>query len=280
MQIKKQLVSPKHLDNPIVLIEFDDSSKVNIAVAEATEKAIGNIINEYGEQSQILLIGRYNFDGYKLCNTGKFINLLNDKLKSEMYPKADITIMTAHRAKGLGFDNVIILNMFENKFGFPCQLEDDPIMKMVRYEDTSMPFAEERRLFYVALTRTKNRVFILTPKTKPSRFLIELIRDYGIEHSDELKMDKVDLFSLRCPDCSFPLKSEFNKNYGLHLWLCTNEPEICDFMSNSKSNLHDIWKCDKCDDGYMIVITKGERVFYGCTNYRIEKCSNSRSING
>jgi DNA helicase-4 len=46
--------------------------------------------------------------------------------------------MTAHSAKGLGFDNVILLNMFEGKFGFPCQLEDDPIMKLVRFEDNSI----------------------------------------------------------------------------------------------------------------------------------------------
>jgi DNA helicase-4 len=211
-QIKKQLISPKHLQNPIVLTEFDDGFKVNDAVAEATEQAIGDIIAEYGEQSSILLIERYNFDGFKLCTTGKFEKLASDRLKSEKYPKANITLMTAHSAKGLGFDNVIIINMFENRFGFPCQLEDDPIMKLVRYEDTSMPFAEERRLFYVALTRTKNRVYILTPKKKPSRFLIELINDYDILYTDDLNMDKVDLFSLRCPDCGYPLKYEFNKS--------------------------------------------------------------------
>lgn len=63
--------------------------------------------------------------------------------------------MTAHSSKGLGYDNVILINMFEGKFGFPCQIEDDPIIKLVTYEDNSMPFAEERRLFYVAMTRTK-----------------------------------------------------------------------------------------------------------------------------
>ena len=91
--------------------------------------------------------------------TGRFSDLPGNRIKSEKYPNADLTYMTAHSAKGLGFDNVILLNMYEGKFGFPCQLEDDPIMKLVRFEDTTMPFAEERRLFYVALTRTKNRVY-------------------------------------------------------------------------------------------------------------------------
>jgi len=280
-QIKKRLVSPKRLENPIVLIEFDDSRKINTAIADAAETAIGAIIDEFGEKSSILLVGRYNFDSYKLRETGRFTWLpaSENQLKSQKYPNAKITFMTAHGAKGLGFDNVVILNMFESKFGFPCQLEDDPIIKLVRYEDMSMPFAEERRLFYVALTRTKNRVYILTPEHKPSRFLIELINDYKIPHSDNLNKKKVDMFSLRCPNCSYPLKYEFNKNYGMDLWLCTNEPEICDFMTNNRSHLYDIYKCDKCDDGYMVVTQKkDDGIFYGCTNFRINKCKNSQSI--
>jgi DNA helicase-4 len=155
-------------------------------------------------------------------------------------------------------------------------------MKLVRFEDTSVPFAEERRLFYVALTRTKNHVYILTPQTKPSRFLIELINDYNIPHSENLNMQTVDLFSMRCPNCGYPLKYEFNKNYGLHLYLCTNEPEVCDFMTNNRSHLHDIYKCNQCADGYMIVKTsKDNNVFYGCTNFDAitkQGCKNTRQI--
>ncbi|QSX09521.1 UvrD-helicase domain-containing protein [Alkalibacter rhizosphaerae] len=280
-QIQKQLISPKHLPNPVVLTEFDDSYKPDYAMAEAAEKTIECIIEEYGEDKSILLIGRYNYDNYKLCRTGHFTQLPGRGIKCEKYPKVDLTFMTAHSAKGLGFDNVILLNMFEGKFGFPCQLEDDPILKLVRFEDTSIPFAEERRLFYVALTRTKNRVYILTPQHKPSRFLIELINDYEIVHSNNLNMETVDLFRLRCPVCGYPLKYEYNKNYGMGLYLCTNEPEVCDFMTNNKVHLHDIYKCDQCKDGFMIVKAKGNDAFYGCTGYDSKTksgCRNMRQI--
>jgi DNA helicase-4 len=120
----------------------------------------------------------------------------------------------------------------------------------------------------VALIRTKNHVYILTPQYKPSRFLIELINDFNIKHTDNLNMETVDLFRLRCPLCSYPLKYEFNKNYGLNLYLCTNEPEVCDFMTNHKSYLHDIYKCDKCKDGFMVVRSKDNEPFYGCTGRR------------
>ena len=281
-QIRKQLISPKHLKDPVVVREFDDSFKPMNALAAQLETVIGEIIKEYGVKSSILLIGRYNYDMYKLFNTKRFSELPNNRVKSEAYPDANITFMTAHSSKGLGFDNVILINMFEGKFGFPCQIEDDPIMKLVTYEDNSMPYAEERRLFYVAMTRTKNRVYIMTPQRKPSRFLIELIRDYNLPHSDELNMQVVDLFNLRCPLCGFPLKYEFNKNYGLNLWICTNDVEVCDFMTNDKVHKHDIFKCPKCKDGYMIVkmSPKSGNVFYGCTNYfnGENQCTNMISL--
>ena len=277
-QIRKQLISPKHLDNPVVIEAFDDSVKPMKALAAKVEEIIGKIIAEYGEKSSILLIGRYNYDMYKLYKAGAFTELPNNRVKSEKYPNADITFMTAHSSKGLGYDNVILINMFEGKFGFPCQIEDDPIMKLVMHEDRSMPFAEERRLFYVAMTRTKNRVYIATPKHKPSRFLVELIKDYNLPHDEDINMHVVDLFNLRCPICGFPLKHEFNKNYGLNLWICTNEVEVCDFMTNDKVHKHDIFKCPKCSDGYMIVKMnpKNQDVFYGCTNYFSDtnKCTN------
>jgi DNA helicase-4 len=280
-QIKKKLISPKHIADPIILTEFDDSNKPDYAMAEAAEKTIERIVNEYGINKSILLIGRYNFDSYKIFRTGKFSDLPGNRIRCEKFPNVNITFMTVHSAKGLGFDNVIILNMFEGKFGFPCQLEDDPIMRLVRFEDTSIPFAEERRLFYVALTRTKNRVYILTPRRKPSRFLVELIKDYKILHSQNVNMEPIDFFRLRCPVCGYPLKFEFNKNYGLGLYLCTNEPEVCDFITNSSSHMHDIYKCDKCADGYMIVKLKGNEAFYGCTGYNVHDksgCRNTRPI--
>lgn len=277
-QIRKQLISPKHLENPIVIEPFDDSTKPMKALAALIENIIGKIIAEYGEKSTILMIGRYNYDMYKLFNTGSFTKQPNNRVRSEKYPNANLTFMTAHSSKGLGYDNVILINMFEGKFGFPCQIEDDPILKLVMYEDKSMPFAEERRLFYVAMTRTKNRVYIATPKNKPSRFLVEMIKDYNLPHAEGINMETVDLFNLRCPFCGFPLKYEFNKNYGLPLWICTNEPEICDFMTNDKVHKHDIFKCPKCKDGYMIVKMnpKNGNVFYGCTNYFNDagKCTN------
>jgi hypothetical protein len=148
-----------------------DILRGNMDAAEYKHVVLGLIFLKY-------ISDKFNFDSYRLCHSGLFTELAGNRIKCNKYPEAKLTYMTVHSAKGLGFDNVIILNMSEGRFGFPCQLEDDPIMKLVRFKDTSVPFAEERGLFYVALTRTKNLVYILTPQKRPSRFLIELINDY------------------------------------------------------------------------------------------------------
>jgi DNA helicase-4 len=268
-QIKKHLVSPKRLQNPIQLEFYDDGTKAYKNLAGAVNNAISKILTEYGEKKSILLLGRYNFDMYNLVMTGEFKELYDNQLKSVKYPQARLSFMTAHSSKGLGYDNVIILNMLETRFGFPSQIEADPIIKMVTYEDLSIPFAEERRLFYVALTRTKNRVYIAAPIVKPSRFLVELIKDNNLPHLKEMNMGIVDIFGLKCPQCGFPLKYEFNKSYGLDLYCCTNETEICDFMTNDRTVLKDIFKCPSCEEGYMIVKRNNadKGAFYGCTNY-------------
>lgn len=272
-QIKKRLISPKHIENPVVIETYEDTYRASEHLADCVESAIEKIWKEQGKKSSILLIGRYKFDFYNLQRTGRFEDLGRaGRVKSVKFPEANLTFLTAHSSKGLGYDNVIILNMKENKFGFPSQIEDDPIMKLVIHEDTSVPFAEERRLMYVALTRTKNRVYVVVPKSRPSRFIIEMIQDYHLAHDKDLNMSVVPTSKLRCPVCHYPLKYEENKNYGLSLYMCTNEPEICDFMTNSKECMKDIFKCDKCETGYMIVKKKidEDEYFYGCTNFHNE----------
>ena len=281
-QIKKRLISPKNLEDPVIVKSYEDSMDYRKNWTKAIEDTVGDIVSEYGAKTSILMIGRYNFDMDHITRSDLFDIVSKDKLKCKKYPNTDITFLTAHSSKGLGFDNVILVNMLEAKFGFPSQLEDDPIMKLVTYEDNTIDYSEERRLFYVALTRTKNRVYIVAPKNRPSRFVVELINDYKIPHDKGLNMQITERFRLKCPICDSPLKFEYNKNYGIHLYLCTNEPEICDFMTNDKKVLKDIYKCPTCMDGYMIVKrnTKNDNRFYGCTNFDRTKmgCGNTLAI--
>jgi len=285
-QINKQLISPKHIEDPVLIYTYDGSRKKksadrrsgsNYEMARAIERVIEDLIEykkkEHVKVGKILLLGRYGFDGDHLERTGLFeyINKTN-KIKSVKYPKLDITFMTAHSSKGLGYDDVIVINGKNETYGFPSKVEDDPVLSFVIKGDRSIDYAEERRLFYVAMTRTKNRVFFIAPDENPSEFLIELKQTYkNVKLLGEWNEDEpVNIVKKACPICGYPMQFKYKRAYGLPLYICTNEPELCGFMTNAyQAGKLCVQKCDKCRDGYLIVKPGRDKSFFlGCTNYK------------
>ena len=200
---------------------------------------------------------------------------------SKKFPSSRLEFMTVHRAKGLGYDYVILVNARNELYGFPSQVQDDPVLRYVVKEDRSMEYAEERRLFYVALTRTKNRVYIVTPRQRPSEFVLEIVRDFpGVAVNGALDDQVRDRGEVKhCPVCGYPMQLRYKKSYGLRLWICSNEPEICDFMTNDlRGGDLPIIKCDACKDGYLIVKEGRNEPFLGCTNYMADKKGCNRTI--
>ena len=297
-QIKKTLISPKNIEKPVIIYSYDETfdRKKNqgkggkyYELGKKVEELIGKILDANkiegrGENSSILLIGRYGFDARNLCFSKDFVyDEQNNKIFSKKYKNARLEFLTAHSSKGLGYDNVIIINARNEMFGFPAKIDNDPIMKYVVKEDSSKEYAEERRLFYVAMTRTKNRVFIVAPAQHPSEFILELIRDYKniTLYGDIEKNNGVNIGAMKkCPICGYPLQLRYKKNYGLKLWMCTNEPEICGFITNDIAGGEmSIQKCDSCKDGYLIVKKyKNDKVMLACTNYKSDGTGCNRMI--
>lgn len=285
-QITKRLESPKKISEPVIIYTYDSTYKgkdgsrrsgANYATAHAIEVALGQILKydklENKKTGSILLLGRFGFDGDQLEKTGLFEYVSRgSKLKSVNYPKLDITFMTAHSSKGLGYDQVIIVNGKNETYGFPSKIEDDPVLAFVIRGDRSIDYAEERRLFYVAMTRTKNRVYFIAPEQNPSEFLLELKRDYKnvVLHGNWNEEEPKTAGRKSCPLCGYPLQYKYKNAYGLRLYICTNEPEVCGFMTNEyKAGKLSILKCDRCRDGYLIVKPgKANDYFLGCSNYK------------
>ena len=284
-QIRKALVSPKHIEHPIVIKtyteevdrkETEGKGGKYYLVGKCVEEVMDGLIKKY-PNCRILILGRYGFDGFNLCKSADFVyDEKTGAVRSKKYNANYFDFMTVHRAKGLGYDHVIIINARNETYGFPSQVQEDPVLKYVIKDDHSYDYAEERRLFYVALTRTKNRVYIITPQQHPSEFVLELIRDYpNVEVYGPIEKEiKNKLFEQKvCPVCGYPMQLRYKKAYGLKLWICANEPEICDFMTNDlRGGDLPILKCDKCTDGYLIVKEGKKEPFLGCTNYKQTGC--------
>lgn len=278
-QIQKALISPKHISNPVIIQtytenvdrkQYEGKGGKFFLLGETVEKLMKEILSE-NPQSSILLLGRYGFDGFNLTKSADFVYWeKTGNVTSKTFADIEMEFMTVHRAKGLGYDNVIIINAIDSVYGFPSKIQDDPVLHYVVKTDRSIEYAEERRLFYVALTRTKNRVYIVTPQQRPSEFVRELVKDYPNVtlrgHLDESQQNTGEM--KRCPVCGYPLQLRYKKAYGLRLWICSNEPEICDFLTNDiQGNGMSILKCDQCKDGYLIVKKGKNKPFLGCTKY-------------
>lgn len=127
--------------------------------------------NDPEERLSVLLLGRYRRDRPEEYAAWKI------RLKKWI----DLRFLTVHRAKGLEADVVLVLNVVDGNLGFPSRVEDDPIIQLAMPEPEVFPFGEERRLFYVALTRAKRSVVIYTTQTNPSPFIAELQKDFGVD---------------------------------------------------------------------------------------------------
>ncbi len=276
-QIKKQLISPKDLINPVMVIAYDDSSNKTKNKIAMLNRCLADIKKNFNDKQKILLIGRYNFEKYYLINSEDFYEVSHDKIKSKKFPNFEIDFLSAHSSKGLGYDQVIILNGDDGTYGFPSQIKDDPIMQIINVYDNSYLFAEERRLFYVALTRTKNKVYILTPVNNPSSFILELIKYKNVKLYNKTGINLSKKPHL-CPKCGYPLIRKYNSFKIHNLYVCSNEKELCDFKTNNLKYKKNITKCPKCDGELIVKHSRKKNYdFIGCTNYE-KGCNYTENI--
>jgi DNA helicase-4 len=135
-------------------------------------------------ESSVLLLGRYRFDIKMLDRDGRF-TVKYDNAKGNVdvqissRPDLKISFMTIHSSKGLQADYVFLLNNKADGMGFPSRISDAPVLRLLLDNSDHYPFAEERRLFYVAITRAKKKVFLVTLTGNSSVFIEEIESIYG-----------------------------------------------------------------------------------------------------
>ena len=174
-QIQKQIQSQK-----------EDALEPVVEICGESERLDLEVLTHYFESlpknNSILLLGRFQIDRLRLLHCTQF-KLTSDSIEFQTRPDLKIRFLTVHQSKGLEADYVIILNNRDAKLGFPAHVKDPPLKaELVRIVDElkldQASVNEERRLFYVALTRAKQQVILLTVDGKESSFIMELRRKF------------------------------------------------------------------------------------------------------
>lgn len=311
-QTRKELKSSKSLKYPIKLVNFDNDFDEILKF----ELIIKNIINQSTfKNKKILILGRNNKDIFNLLKNFNVENEYGkrkfeilgdeDKLRRNKFVKivyresqdVNIEYRTVHQSKGLECDNVILINLKNWKAGFPNKMVDDPVLNFVKRNGDSFNYAEERRLFYVALTRTKNNVYLLAPYFKSSVFVQELKTDANVELLN-LEHNRLETLKniekngeryviptkLKCPVCKTGvvlLESFWNKGKLNRVLKCSHNmaPPFnrCNweggYYGSELEDLDDIEYCPSCD-GILIKRYRHSdgHPFLGCTNFRKTGC--------
>lgn len=144
-QIKKETICLKNINKPIKICFYKNKRT-------AIEKILKYIDTKY------LILGRNNKD-------------------KDLFNIQDKSFLTIHKSKGLEEDNIILINLTNNNNSLPSKIKNHKVINKIIKTDY-YPYEEERRLFYVALTRTRNNIYLLVPKSNYSIFIKELMKNY------------------------------------------------------------------------------------------------------
>ena len=134
-------------------------------------------------ESTVLVLGRFN-KSQAVMPAGSGTEALR------------LEFSTVHRAKGREADYVVVLDLKDGYDGFPSKITDDPVLQMVLppVSGQPYPFSEERRLFYVAVTRSRRGTYLVTDFRYPSGFVDELQKLDG-------RIEVLGPPPVKCPQC-------------------------------------------------------------------------------
>lgn len=235
-QVKKNLISfSNEIKTEYEIIESNIIAKTIIEIFDKLLVQDNDI-----ESKQIFILGRYSFsiNSINYSSTSNLdynpkdciLSYSNDREKS-----IKAKYLTVHKSKGLEADYVIIINCnihTQKSMGFPNNISDDALINLLLCNSDDFSHAEERRLFYVALTRAKEKVFILYDKGNKSPFIEDIAP--SINNKKELcpycKKDTIRIKTGEKNGKTWKLKYCINDEFG-----CSYEPNFLQQKENRKN---------------------------------------------
>ena len=285
-QIAKSITSLKQVNAPAVsLLKRDNSqfrSRKTGLIDEMANGAIDDVLAAISAKVckpvTVYLLARFWF----LLPSNIDLNRLNNQ-----YPLLTIDAQSFHTSKGKEADYVIIVGLKKGAHGFPSEKVTPALNEALLAKKEKFPYAEERRLFYVALTRAKDRVYIIADMTESNPFVKELVNDHQIELNEfECTATQSLVGDLHCLACETGLLKKRTGRFGT-FYACSNSPR-CEHKEKPcakcespmtrkrypgfKTCLNDLCKsliptCSLCD-AEMVLRTSKKGEFWGCRNYK------------
>ena len=261
-QFDKSINSERHLDHPVQVMYY--STKKYYAFLDVLKE-----ISKMNPSASVLILGRNNKDFEDIALDNRIFvdfrtsNETKTVVYCSNYPRMKLSYSTVHGSKGLEDDYVILINADDDRIGFPNKMEDDELLDLVLSHKSEYEYAEERRLWYVALTRTRNYTYIIANQDNPSIFLKEIEDQCLTLNPDSLEEETSEIACPRCKSGRLVLRSndvDKTKFYG-----CSNYP-YCSYSIDDYRAVNRNRRCRYCGD--FMVYRKGRYgAFFGCHNY-------------
>ncbi len=285
-QINKTIKSLKQVDSPAVSIlrkgangvSAKDENIIEELANGAIDEVLTSISQKVSKPVTVYLMARFWF---LLPNKVTLARLNNH------YPMVNIETQSFHASKGKEADYVIIVGLKSGKHGFPSSKATPAILDALLAKEEKFEYAEERRLFYVALTRARERVYLIADMVDAGDFVKELVKEYDVELNEfGITVNQAFVDKINCLVCETGTLKERTGRYGSfyscsHFPLCDHKERGCSqcqsVMSKSKypgfksclnpSCNNIIPLCQKC--GAEMVLRKSKNgEFWGCRNFR------------
>ena len=210
-QIKKKLKSSQNKKTDICICSYNVENKYVL---------LEDILSKIPKESKVLLLDRYDEYRYQI-KVKKVIDNIKNKYKKDL----NIVYKTIHQSKGLEADYVVVLNNTNKIKGFPSKIENENLIDLILEKEEKYPFEEERRLFYVAMTRCKKGLFFMVDYDIKSEFIMEIEGDKSIKFDNRYYKSRY-----VCPKCFIGILEEKNSNSKI-INICSNYP-ICNYIED------------------------------------------------